>query len=109
MTLLITELEVLAQVTHAVRLVASRLRIRDCDWLAISELLPLINEIDPQAHQLLGDYITAFRGWYAFHHEREKVGKQGFLDDQETADLVKRVTLKDSTRENLAAYVKTLS
>ncbi len=108
MALLITEVEVLTQISHAVRLTGAKLHIQDHDWLSVSELVELIHHADSQAGKLLDRYIRAYRNWYAFHVEAEKVGKQGLLDSDESAELANRVSSRNNTRKELADYVNGL-
>ena len=97
--MLLTRNEVIGLIQFAIRNTANTLGIHDVEWKSTDELIPEIEAIDPQTHELLTQFIDAYSEWFGFHEEMEHLHNQGNLSSDEQQILVNKIQKRDNTRQ----------
>lgn len=81
--------------------VSKQLGIENYEWKSASELADEIQTINPVVANTLKSFIAAYESWFKVHEEIDSAGTAGNLTSEQNEKLVKAITARDSTRQEV--------
>lgn len=90
-------------ITDIISLTARDIKIQDFEFKSRVELLTEIKSTDPNAMNLLEEFITTYREWYNYNYDEYGNGKANLPDQEKVVNLINR---RDNTRQKLLDYIR---
>jgi hypothetical protein len=86
--------------------VANKLRIPNAEFESPQSLQQQTSAKNPALGQALSNFLSAYDAWYRFHLGVDVADRSGALSPAETAELVRLVEARDTTRASLIEGLK---
>jgi hypothetical protein len=86
--------------------VANKLRIPNAEFESPQSLQQQTSAKNPALGQALSNFLSAYDAWYRFHLGVDVADRSGALSPAETAELVRLVEARDTTRASLIEALK---